>query len=91
MDCCLMLRQVGTSFGGCWGVGWVWESVPFSYFLVSTLGPHDFPYDIPIPPVWLCCAVYFILSSCVARLHRAACDISEDLPNVQVRQATLLG
>ena len=37
----------------------------FPIFGDVPVGPYYFHYDIPIPPVWLCCAVYFILSSCV--------------------------
>ena len=44
-----------------WGI----DSAPFSYFGCDALGPHYFPYYIPIPPVWLCCAVYLFLSPCV--------------------------
>ena len=40
------------------GVG----SVLFSF---SGGPPHDFSYYIPIPQVWLCCAVYLFLSPCV--------------------------
>ena len=40
-------------------------SGPFSYLLGV---PYYFPYHsyhIPIPPVWLCCAVYLFLCPCV--------------------------
>ena len=53
--------QPFSAYFGPWGV----DSDQFSYFVGAPLGPHYFPYYIPIPPVWLCCAVYLFLSRCV--------------------------
>ena len=51
-----------SAYLGRWGVG----SEQFSYLGGVPLGPYYFSYYTPIPPVWLCCAVYLFLSPCVA-------------------------
>ena len=56
--------QSFSAYLGSWGVG----LRPFSYFGGVPLGPHYFPYYIPIPPVWLCCAVYLFLSPCAVKV-----------------------
>ena len=74
--------QPFSAYLGPWGV----HSAPFSYFGGVPLGPHYFPYYIPIPPVWLCCAAYLFLSPCVGNgtyVHGpwAHCRWSEDPKN----------
>ena len=74
-----------TAFRPIWGIwGSVRDHFPISG--VSPLGPHGFPYYIPIPPAWLCCVDIFVRSC-----RKPSAQVSELMVHTQTHGFCLVG